>query len=269
MNSNRSQIQVYFEELFECYDPNNFHSYRDHLSDYSLIHDDISNLKELQREDAKGFLFKGLLSFAQALHDINNGLYSWATIKIYYSIYYMLRTSLLNDNHCLIKNKSTYYLDISIGSKPVKKSQPRFRGDHKSTILIFKEEIGDRDILQTNTINNLNPYLWMMDRREEVNYRNIEFFEPDINPYYQILSERDMEDTLKTIILDDNYTYCFDEDYACLALPLKRMLITLDECNSLELKLKEESYQLIMSLINDLTSNQHLLSSIAKLHDNH
>jgi hypothetical protein len=54
---------------------------------------DVRVQKALE-EDAKDYYFSGLLSFVEALRGPPCGLSSWATVKLYYSVFYTLRAIL-------------------------------------------------------------------------------------------------------------------------------------------------------------------------------
>jgi hypothetical protein len=95
---------------------------------------------------------------------------------------------------------------------------------------LFQDIFNLTDKLQTNQIAGENAYEWLMKRREEVNYKDREFHEP-IAPDFWIdisrhVSAGKLEDLVDIYINDIQFIYCFQDDHACLALPIKRMQIT-------------------------------------------
>lgn len=54
-------------------------------------------------------------------------------------------------------------------------------GDHKTTIVTFISVFAETDILLTNTVNEKNVYDWLMNLRNQVNYRERAFTNPIIN----------------------------------------------------------------------------------------
>ena len=128
-------------------------------------------LKSALIEDGKDLYYKGLLSLSEAIQSMYHRLFSWATVKAYYSIFYFLRSSLALRGYSLVRNKSIYLLLIKSGISPVKKSSHNYRNDHVSVINIYRDLYSNSDILQSNNIDGINPYEWMMEKRNQINYR--------------------------------------------------------------------------------------------------
>ena len=67
-------------------------------------------------------------------------------------------------------------LNLEEGEKPQRRDQgthlgERVSGDHKTTTVTFMSVFSDTDILLTNTVNGKNVYDWLMELRNQVNYR--------------------------------------------------------------------------------------------------
>lgn len=70
--------------------------------DRALVHlsaAEADRIRLLLREDAKDYYYSGLLSFIEALRGPQCGLYSWATVKLYYSVLHASRHS-RSARHC-------------------------------------------------------------------------------------------------------------------------------------------------------------------------
>ena len=83
------------------------------------------------------------------------------------------------------------------------------------------------DPIQTNTIDSKVPYDWFIEQREVINYKHKTFPEPDVNEYWEGIHEYVRKNRLKKLLTDylndTTYLYCFQEEDAMIALPIKRM----------------------------------------------
>lgn len=230
MNFNRLRIQQSIEKYVGCNDTEKWSSYRKLLENYHLSNIDESTLRYELSLDAEDIYFKGILSVCEALNSISNGLHSWAIVKLYYSVFYFLRCSLALNGYAIIKNKCLYLLKIEAGAIPLKKA---YRNDHEGMINIYKSVIGSRDILQTNTIDGECVYFWLMSRRHQINYRQRSFDEPNYCDFMQSFNNinniTDLEKNIMEYINDAIPVYCFDENHACLAMPIKKAILTKNE----------------------------------------
>jgi hypothetical protein len=63
---------------------------------YTLNYADAAYIEQILHEDAKDYLYSGIISFANACASIRVGYYSWSTVKLYYATFYMIRGLLAN-----------------------------------------------------------------------------------------------------------------------------------------------------------------------------
>jgi len=226
----RYRVQLRCEKLVGAADLQAWMRERNTFESLELGTKECSVLEADLQEDAKDIYFKGLLSLCEAICSINRNLYSWATVKLYYSVFYFLRSSLAAKGYAIVRNKSLYLLRVHRGERPKKKDAKRYRSDHTGMINIYRDLFEESDILESNTIQDLNPYHWLMERRNQVNYSERKFHEPEW-PHFLGAAAKQAEkrtlDSLVALYVDDpDYLYCFQSDHACLALPLKRALLT-------------------------------------------
>ena len=77
----------------------------------------------------------------------------------------------------------------------------------------------------------MDVYQWMEDVRDIVNYREVGFEEPEClevwNKFKEALDTDTLSNVLDLIINDSQYIYCFQEEYAVVAIPIKRMQLTI------------------------------------------
>ncbi|NOS91718.1 MAG: hypothetical protein HOP30_07335 [Cyclobacteriaceae bacterium] len=205
------------------------------------------------REDAKDLYFKGLLSLFEALKSIEAKLFSWATVKFYYSLYYFLRCTMAVNGVALIRQKSLYYLKALDGESPVTKGGKKYSSDHSGTINFFKD-LFSSDILLSQDIDTINAYDWIMNKREQVNYRERHFNEPNHSEFWGLIAEQinkgNLERILKEYILD-KFVLCFQEEHAILAIPIKRALLTKErlDAENIDIGLIGERQKILLDLL--------------------
>jgi len=230
MSFERYRVQVACERLVGARDLDDWARKRSDFEALTLSDVDCSALAEHLREDAKDIYFKGVLSLCDAVCSIKRNLYSWATVKLYYAVFYFLRTSLAAKGYAIIRNRSLYLLSLRSGERPKKKSSARYRNDHFGTINIYRDIFERSDILESNTIDGLNAYEWLMERRNQVHYRERVFHDPGpayfLNAVAKYVESKKLESLITLYIDDPDYLYCFQPEHACLALPIKRAILT-------------------------------------------
>jgi len=250
INFNRYRAQLRCESIFNCttleqWNNANFKDLQLDASQAALLSRDLI-------EDSKDLYYKGLISLFESIKSINSGLLSWATIKIYYSIYYFLRCTLALNGIALIRHKGLYYLKALELEKPiVKKNNKKYNSDHSGTINYYID-LFSSDILLSQSIDSYNAYEWLMNKREQVNYRERSFNEPSHCDFWNHIASQVKAGKLDKLIKDytnDNYILCFQEENAILAIPIKRALLT----NS---SLKAEGIDLALNT----NQREHLIS---------
>ncbi|GAB3216220.1 hypothetical protein GCM10027295_18760 [Pseudaeromonas pectinilytica] len=171
-----------------CTDLTKWGSYLAKFEAYEVTELRCKELTVDLKKDAADIYFKALFSLSDAINGIYHGRHSWAAIKIYYSVFFLLRCSLATNKFAFLKNNGIYTLKIAKGEKPERRdcgklSGERVTGDHKTTIFTFISLFKDTDILQSNHVENKVVYEWLMELRNQINYRERTFTEP-VNKYF-------------------------------------------------------------------------------------
>jgi hypothetical protein len=226
INFNRYRAQLRCESILNSTTPEewqnaDFQNLILNASQASLLTNDLI-------DDSKDLYYKGILSFFEALKSINEGLFSWATVKAYYSIYYFLRSTMATYGVALIRQKSLYYLKVSDGQSPVKKTNKKYNSDHSGTINHYID-LFSSDILLSQEIDSVNSYDWMMGKREQINYRERTFNEPNHCDFWDYIANQVNIGRFDRLIQDyfnDPYLLCFQEEHAIIAIPFKRAILT-------------------------------------------
>jgi hypothetical protein len=224
----RNRAQLRCESILNC-----SHLEQWHISDFRNLRLNASQASLLSSdllEDSKDLYYKGILSFFEAIKSISEGSFSWATVKVYYSVYYFLRCTLAANGVAIIRQKSLFYLKAIEGEQPVTKGNKKYNSDHSGTINYYID-LFTSDILLSQTIDSVNSFEWIMSRREQINYRERSFNEPEHSDFWDYIASQIKNGKLDKLIKDyhnDQFVLCFQEENAMLALPFKSALLTRD-----------------------------------------
>lgn len=236
MNFDRFRTQVAVELDLGCTDLSLWSTnFNQTFIDFVIDQERKDTLLQELKDDALDMYFKGVHSISNAIFNISEGNHSWSVVKLYYATFYLMRCSLATRGIAFLKNKNIYSLEMKIGEKPVKRNKGRLNGvnvsgDHKSTIKAYVDIVGQNDVLQTNTIDGKLVYEWMMELRNQVNYRERVFHEPDMKHFPDTLFDNNtVKSQIETYLNDENLVYCFDETHCCIAAPLKLLSVVKEE----------------------------------------
>jgi hypothetical protein len=171
-------------------------------------------------KDSWSYLYSAAVSVADAVKGIENELFSWATVKLYYAAFYSLRAHLAASSYAFLYQKTKhggtpFGLYSNSGSSPQKLS-----GTTHKVVLAEYARIFPKSLVVEQQINGGKPLDWMIERREEANYKNGCFPEPNMPNHFKGVTKSSIRLTLDAYIKDDGMTYGFDPDHAILALPI-------------------------------------------------
>lgn len=233
MSFDRYRAQTLCEILLGCADFNAFRSVD--FDTFALNRTNAYSFKNSLKEDAGDFYYKGYLSLLEGLNGFQNRNYSWAVIKCYYSVFYMIKADLAIRDIGLIRHKVIYYLEAKDGAIPITKGvrgakRANYSGDHKSAINYYNDLFGRSDILLSQNIDDLNAYEWLMKKREQINYQERHFNEPNHPNFLEYIDTQiqsgNFKNLLHEIIDDTAFVKTFQNEFAPLAIPIKRALLT-------------------------------------------
>lgn len=193
-----------------------------HLS-FMLNGSDHLALEAALTHDAADYFHSGIVSLGDALRSIEAGLYTWATVKLYYSVFYCCR-ALLADKHTAILyfGNTPYQLKNMVGGIPQKLNGTT----HKVVLALFAQQFSG-NLLVSHQIDSIAPFDWMTDLREQANYKLSRFVEPDIPTHFKTLAKIGVRKAIGAYVTDKTYMYAFDRDHAALAFPLLTLVQTI------------------------------------------
>ena len=233
------QAQIFVDKVAARINPSR-------LSDY--VFDVVSSniIKDCLMDDASNYVYSAAISIADAINGIRRGLVSWATVKLYYSVYYACRGILaLNSVGIIYVGGTPFTLDANPGNKIIKRNGQT----HK----IVLNEFSVRNIeysLLSQEIDLQPPLDWLMGKREIANYKNSRFWEPGVPDYFKKIFDIGIRKSINGYFTDFDL-YAFDPEHAILAYPIKSLKIAYELLDARGKKWEIDDKKYIMNLFKD------------------
>lgn len=268
INFKRNRTQEKYEAILGISSIDELLSNKEMFKEHILTRDEVNQLKPLLQEDAIDFFYSAVVSFSEGIDALYYKRFSWATVKLYYSIFYLLRTSMACNDYTLLRNCSMYRLKIAANEKPYSTNNKKYNSTHGGTISHYKDIFEGTDKLLSNQIEDVDVYQWMENARDIINYREVCFEDPECidiwNNFFQALENDKLSELLEELQNDDEYIYCFQEEYAIVAIPIKRMQQTIAELadNGLLSRVEPERIQYVDEIIKSDVRNISILNSL-------
>lgn len=265
-NSNRYKLQQVVELSIGCNDRSKLSDYKGSFDAFEVTAENQGEINDAIAVDACDTLYKACLTYGEALLSISKGHQSWAVIKLYYAVFYLLRCLFATQGYGVVKCKGIYTLHNSIGSSPVKRDGGKHRGedvrgDHKTAIYIYHQIFGSHDYLLSNAVEEKTVFEWMMSARESINYQHASFYEPEFNFFARDSNNSEgLAKWTKTYLRDDTGSYLFQPEHCGLAVPLYLLGRVREEFSRrlhIEDPISAERRQTLISLITPAGLAQH------------
>lgn len=267
MNFNRFQCQQFLESELGCSDYTQLSTFKDVFSQFVLTSSRVADFKLKAKEDGKDIYYKALMTFLEATHGMKLGQSSWPIVKLYYSLFYSLRVYILCSGFVILKNgtRDIYGLKLLVGEKPTKITRTGVSGDHKSTIRYFDDLFSHSEKINTNKIEGMHVFSWIMDYRELVHYRINSFIEPSFG--YDVLpdifnSVMPYDEYVNRYLAEPNIAYCFLKEHSIYATPilfLKKAKDKLDSISTGEEILSPERTEAALSILKKMNLENSLI----------
>lgn len=274
LNFDRSRTQLIFEKYIGIISPSDFEN-KDNMTafkQYQLTTDNVLELKEALAEDSNDYYYNGLISLLEGLISASLKRYSWATVKLYYSVFYFLRSSFASKNYCLMRAKSMFRLKLETNEKVFTTGNKKYNSTHGGTISHYCDIYSSEPLLTNNIDFNgdeINIYAWMENIREIVNYRSRSFYEPSYLDFWEeinkVIDNNKFYELIENIIKNP-LEFCFQEEYAVIAIPLARFIYTTNDFLSYSTlpKYNKSKIEFLLSLLPD---SLYFSTFIKKLED--
>lgn len=239
INFNRNRTQTYIEDLLsiDVYstDKTVLRNNRQILEDHIFLSQEINDLKLLIKDDAKDYFYDGCISLFEGVSSIFHNKFSWATVKLYYSIFYFLRASLACKNFAIIRASGNHYYLHLVDDKRIDKIGSC--NTHQAVINCYKTIYRTTDPLLTNNVDlngvDYDTYSWLEEIRNITNYKQTAFPDPNCLSIWDSFNENEDRIRLfKNIVNDEHYTYCFQPEFGILSIPIERLKQTINDFKS-------------------------------------
>ncbi|MBX3445101.1 MAG: hypothetical protein KF774_22065 [Planctomyces sp.] len=169
------------------------------------------------KEDSQDFFYSACMTLVDGLRGLHCGFYTWATVKLYYSVFYSLRAWLAAEGVC------SFYLHTSPFSVEAAAGAIGVAG--KGTTHVHVQSLFARRNPQhrfvAQTIDQVMALDWLTQRREDSNYKTPRFSEPIAPRHFNEVEKYGIRRCVAAYLADTTDVYTFDKDHAMLALPLK------------------------------------------------
>lgn len=175
-------------------------------------------------EDARDAIFSGVLTIGEAVQGLDRKLFTWATVKLYYSVFYLTRAMLgINGIGIFYVKRTPYLWTATAGELPCKRS-----GTTHAVVLQAFEGFMPGSLLLSQAIGADEPFGWLMAKREEANYKIARFSEPSPPTHFANVERHGVRRLIGNYVADDTHLFTFDPDHAMLAFPIETMKLAFD-----------------------------------------
>jgi hypothetical protein len=190
---------------------------RSQIENYFLGLAEASKLVNFLGGDSIGYTYSATISIGDATLNIQKGLYTWATVKLYYSTFYAFRALLALNKICIFYvGRKPYALEVKAGKAPRKKDGPT----HKVVLEEFRSWNSGHFLL-SQQIGLSDPLEWLMEKREDANYKQAKFCEPEVPNHFKRIIDSGLRQSIQEYLSDTSGIYTFDPDHSMIAYPLK------------------------------------------------
>lgn len=259
MSINKSGSQKYFEEMFTRVGSKPFRQIpKTQYEETCITKNQADEFKRHLESEVASYYYKALLSYIESLSALEDKLFSWATVRLYYSVFYSIRAFLACEDIAILRQERRLYYIRAKEGEHFKRCEDTT--DHKGSILTLCKLFKNVDPLLSNAVEGMDAYHWMMKKREEVNYKDMDFHDPFPPDFLETIHYEVQARGIKSVIeklINDNWLYCFQEEYAVLGIPTKRLVLTVDEIHRLgkTCYIADEKKQLIETMSNGLSED--------------
>jgi hypothetical protein len=168
------------------------------------------------KQDASDYFYSGCLSVVDGIRGLVGGFYTWPTIKLYYSVFYSLRSILAAEGVCVFYiGRKPFVIKSTAGCKP-----SILKGTTHESILKLFTELYPAHLLVSQPIGYMPALRWLLKQREDCNYKNPRFSEPIAPEHFRKIELIGVRNLVSAYVADAMNTFTFDKDHAMLAYPL-------------------------------------------------
>lgn len=167
--------------------------------------------------DILGYVRHAAVALAEGIAGIELALSTWATVQLYYCVFYSARAWIGTQGVCIFySGTSPHVIEAKPGAVALK-----LKG---STHQVALQEFAKRNknsFFLSQQIEQLSPLEWLCRLRDIANYKNANPFEPGLCENFLMVRKIGVRKAISSYLTGSNRDlYTFDKDHALLALPL-------------------------------------------------
>lgn len=177
---------------------------------------DAGRLASLLLGEAIQYYYSATVSLCDALNGVSRGYYSWATVKCYYAAFYCVSALLARNGICLYHDAhKPRFIRARPGDQPGK-----LKGTtHIAAWQVFAKDFPNHPLLMP--IDGRVSFEWLRALREEANYGNVSFWEPDVPAHFAWIDDVGITRCITAYAGDTLAQHAFDKDHAAIAFPVE------------------------------------------------
>lgn len=194
-------------------------------------------------------MYQAVITLGSAIQLFQKRSFFWSAVMCYYSTFYSAR-SMLATNHCCVfyVGRTPFRIKIENGQSPIRAGGTT----HEAVLRYFSDFFFGRPILG-NSIEEIEPWKWLQERRNECNYTIGGTTDPVVPDRFHRIYNNGLRLSLDSYVKDMVYIYTFDKDHSIFSYPIGLLRDALNEMeqNKIALNLDKERAKLVSDLFRD------------------
>jgi hypothetical protein len=191
-----------------------------HIDGYAVNYIQSLELEVALSQDAKDSFFSCAVSIGDALRGISQDFSSWATVKLYYATFYAVQALLAQNGYCVFYiNRKPKWVKAVAGERVI-----RGKGNSHQFVLNLFGQAFSGHLLLSQQIDLSDPLKWLMEKREDANYRGPGFPEPKVPDHLAEIRSVGIRRAVEAYLHDSSDLYTFDPDHAMVAFPIRALM---------------------------------------------
>jgi len=212
-----------------------------------LSANDAVRLRQGLLTDAGNYYYSGLISFLDGSLGLDRSLYTWSTVKFYYSVFYALRCLLALRSHCIYYVNEKPFTCCGIAGS----LSAACKGTTHKVVLSLFGQVFAGDPLLSQPIGGEPALEWLMNRREDANYKQGRFADPTAPDHFLKVTQLGFRRAINAYLKEASSLYVFDPDHAMIAFPLAALLRARTGLKTQNLQLDLDSGRFLSALGRD------------------
>lgn len=190
-------------------------------------------LSEILKNDASKYYRSGIVTYIEAISGISRKTWSWSAVKLYYSVFYLVRSLLALEGVAYVSVGKklgwirtvpgavfTKFPDKRACTGDPQATKKNLSGSHGSVLYLLEKNFPNSRLL-SQEIDGLYPTEWLMRAREYHNYQVCGFADPKPTTFFEkhSLERQGLARLVAAYLADEENLYTFSPEHAIVAYP--------------------------------------------------